>query len=178
MIYNFPFEKSDFITKNKEITPGSSMYYWFISANKIFSSNIPELKEFSRFYSMEFGIKRASIFNEGKSSDSYICGEEVKIYMPSGRHCAVLQSRLADKSPISKIAIKKAGYAGGELVFLEDKEFKNCSVQSFEVKGDVVAFTFRYTGYSDTYTDYKEDGTKLGTSATDVDLITWKVKEK
>ena len=178
MVYNFPFEKADFFIKGKEIEPAESNYHWLISADKIFSSNIKDFTEFSRFFGMEFGIRRSSIYNEGKHGDSYVCGEEVKIYISPGRHCAILQSRLADKAPIKKIIVKKVASLNQEITVLEEKEYQNCSIQSFERKGENVAFTFRYTAFSDSYTDFKKDGTKLGTSATSIDLVTWKVQEK
>ena len=178
MAYGFPNERPDFWGKDSDYSDRSASNYWLISADKIFSSAVNEFKDFSRFFDIEFAIRRSSITSNGKSSDSYVCAEEVKIFMPVGRYCAMLLSRLGNKALISKIIIKKMTYMSNKLTPIEEKEFQNCSIQSFSRKGDVIAFTFRYNSFSDAYTEFKPDGSKLGTSAANIDLVTWKVEEK
>jgi hypothetical protein len=150
--------------------------FWVISADKIFSSNLDGLKEFARFYDIDFAVSRFSLFDGAKSSDSAVCAKDVKIYMPPGRSCAMVQGYLANGKEIAKIIIKKVIPLEKKLETLEEKEFSKCIVQSFERRGDVAAFSFRYSSYSDAYTDFKEDNTKLGTSATKVNLATWEIE--
>ncbi|GHT97868.1 hypothetical protein FACS1894126_2690 [Alphaproteobacteria bacterium] len=150
--------------------------FWLISADKIFSSEIEGLKEFARFWDIDFAVTRFSLFDGAKSSDSAVCAKDVKIYMPPGRSCAMLQGYLANGKEISKITIKKVKPISGKFEALEEKEFSKCIVQSFERRGDMAAFGFRYSSYSDSYTDFKEDNSKLGTSATKVDLATWEIE--
>ncbi|GHT91785.1 hypothetical protein FACS1894122_04710 [Alphaproteobacteria bacterium] len=150
--------------------------FWVISADKIFSSDIDGLKEFAMFWDIDFAVTRFSLFDGAKSSDSAVCAKDVRIYMPPGRSCAMLQGYLANGKEISKIKIKKVAPISGKLEALEEKEFSKCIVQSFERRGDMAAFGFRYSSYSDSYTDFKDDNTKLGTSATKVDLATWEIE--
>ena len=178
MAYGFPAERSDFWEKDTNYSDQQSPNYWLISADKIFSSSSSEFKDFSIFLDIEFAIRRSSITSNGKNSDSYVCAEEVKIYMPVGRYCAMLLSRLGNKALIPKITIKRLMRVSDKLTPVEEKEFQNCSIQSFARKGDIIAFTFRYHSFSDAYTEFKLDGSKLGTSAANIDLVTWKVEEK
>ncbi|MCR5224694.1 MAG: hypothetical protein K6C34_01295 [Alphaproteobacteria bacterium] len=192
-----PFFSSEHKLTNvsNEISP----FDWFISADKIFASNVEGFKDYSKFYEMEFRVARSSLFdfnrrkdnsdvdwelrmekdgwfNKTKVSDSAIVADDVKIYMAPGRHCAMLQGRMAKGVVIPKITIKKTQYISGEIAVLETKEFLKCVIQSFERKGELVTFTFRYITFSDSYTDFKEDGTKLGNAAAKIDLSSWKIE--
>ncbi|MBR1734156.1 MAG: hypothetical protein IJ730_01700 [Alphaproteobacteria bacterium] len=160
--------------KTMKDTPETE-HYWLISADKIFESELEDYKEFARFFSMEFEISRFSLFDGKKSSDSAVCAKDVKIYLPPSRFCAVLQSNLASGKEIEKIVLKKVGFIGEALQTIEEKEFTTCILQSFERRQEVASFTFRYKGYSDSYQDFKKDGSKSGKSATSIDLTTWKV---
>ena len=161
---------SDKSNKNEE-----TEHWWLISADKIFESTMDGYKEFARFFSMEFEISRFALFDGQKSSDSSVCAKDVKIYLPPSRFCAALQSNLASGKEISKIILKKVGFMNQKLDTIEEKEFTKCVIQTFERKQEIASFTFRYAGYSDTYQDFKRDGTKSGKAATKIDLPTWKV---
>lgn len=155
-------------SKNQEFS-------WLISADKIFESKIKDYKDYARFFYMEFEISRFSLFDGKKSSDSAVCAKDVRIYLPPSRFCAVIQGNLASGKEISKIILKKVEMKSGKLEAIEEKEFTKCIIQSFERKEEMASFTFRYTGYSDTYQDFDSDGKKSGKAATKIDLTTWKV---
>jgi len=167
-------DESSQILLDKEET---SSFDWIISADKIFSSSMEGFTDFAKFFNMEFHVSRFSLFDGSKSSDSAVSARDVKIYIGSGRHCAMLQGRMAKGVVIPKITIKKVTRLMGEIATLEVKEFEQCLIQSFSVIGKVSAFSFRYSSYSDSYTDFKEDGTKLGTAATQIDLAKWEIKD-
>lgn len=172
-----------FFAKNdtSEILPGidskkiqaSPEFTWLISADKIFESTIDGFTEYSKFYFMEFSISKFSLFSGVNSSDSAVCAKDVKIYIAPKRFCATIQSRLAAGQEIAKILLKKVIIGNDTIAILEEKEFAKCTIQSFERKEEIAAFTFRYTAYSDSYQDYKSDGTKLGKAATKINLATW-----
>jgi hypothetical protein len=65
----------------------------------------------------------------------------------------------------------------GKIETLETKEFSQCVIQSFSLVGEIVSFSFRYSSYADTYTDFDEDGSNLGTAATKIDLAKWEVED-
>ncbi|MDR1335104.1 MAG: hypothetical protein LBJ19_02425 [Holosporaceae bacterium] len=153
-----------------------SQYQWLISADKIFSSELEGFEEYSRFFDLDFHIYKFSMSAEGKASDTSICAENVRIHIPNGSHCAVIQSNLANGKEISKIIIKKISFKLNDIATLEEKEFSNCFVQTFSRKGEKAIFSFRYSSYKDTYTDYKSDGTKKGTAGVSVDLVKWEIK--
>ncbi len=153
----------------------SSEFLWLISADKIFESTIEGFEEYAKFYSMDFCITRFSLFDGVKSSDSAVCAKDVTIKLPPTRFCAMIQGNLASGKEISKIILKKVTLISGALEAVEEKEFTKCIIQSFERKEEVSSFNFRYTAYSDSYQDYKPDGTKLGKAATKIDLTTWEV---
>lgn len=157
-------------------TRNENNFDWLISAEKIFSSEIEGYKEYAKFFYMEIFINRFSLNDGVKTSDSAVCGRDVKIHMPPSRSCAAILSKLASGKEISKISIKKVAFLSGELNTLEEKEFTKCFVQSFERNGEIIAFSFRYASYSDAYQDFKPDGSKLGKSATKIDLTTWEVE--
>jgi hypothetical protein len=158
--------------------PYSSQYKWMISADKIFSSEDEGLEEYTNFFKMEFCISRVSVLDGAKSSDSIIMAQDVKVYLPSGSHCAMIQSRLANGQEIAKITLKKLFPILGKFESLEEIEFSKCIVQSFERQGEMAAFTFRYTSYKDTFHRFKSDGSKKGTAATSIDLVKWEVKDE
>lgn len=151
-------------------------YMWLISADKIFASNITGFETYSRFLGVKYRISKFSLFDKTKISDSAVAAEDVEIYITPGRHCAMLQGRLAKCTVIPKITLKKIQSISGELAVLEEKEFSQCVIQSFQESLEIVTFSFRYASYSDSYTDYKEDGVKLGTAATKIDFTNWSVK--
>ena len=192
-----PFFSSE--RKLANVSDEISPFDWYISADKIFASNVKGFEDYCKFYDLEFRIARASQFdfsrrkddsnvdwelsmekegwfNKAKVTDSAVVAEDVKIHMGPGRHCAMLQGRMAKGVVIPKITLKKTQYISGEIAVLETKEFLKCVVQSFERKGELVTFSFRYVTISDSYTDYKEDGTKLGNAAAKIDLSSWKVE--
>jgi hypothetical protein len=151
-------------------------YQWLISADKIFSSEWEGFEDYARFFDLDFYIYRFCMSSEGKVADRNLCAENIKIYIPNGSHCAVIQSHLAQGKEISKITIKKVSSILDNTVILEEKEFSKCFVQTFFRKGESAVFSFRYSSYSDTYTDFKPDGTKKGTAGVSVDFIKWEIK--
>ena len=169
-----PFFSSE--RKLANVSDEISPFDWYISADKIFACNVKGFEQYCKFYDLEFRIVRSSLFDKVKVADSAVMAEDVKIHMGPGRHCAMLQGRMAKGVVIPKITLKKTQYISGEIEVLETKEFSQCVIQSFERKGELVTFAFRYTSFSDSYTDFKEDGTKLGNAATKIDLADWKVE--
>ncbi|MDR1236010.1 MAG: hypothetical protein LBJ96_03305 [Holosporaceae bacterium] len=172
--------KNPFFAKNtlsKEIADKESSYYWYISADKIFKSDVQGFTDFAQIFGIEFQISRFSLFDGSKSSDTAVAAKDVKVYMKSGIHCAMIQGRLAKGIVVPKVTIKKNAVLMGKMENLEAKEFSECVFQSFSVVGDVVSFSFRYSSYSDTYTDFDDAGTNKGTAATQVDLAKWEIKD-
>ncbi|MDR3155503.1 MAG: hypothetical protein LBT90_00145 [Holosporaceae bacterium] len=151
-------------------------YQWLISADKIFSSEWEGFEEYARFFDLDFHIYKFSMSTDGKASDTSICAENIKVCIPNGSHCAVIQSHLAQGKEISKIILKKVSFMLDKTVTMEEKEFSKCFVQTFSRKGEKAIFSFRYSSYKDTYTDFKADGTKKGTAGVSVDLIKWEIK--
>lgn len=152
--------------------------FWLISADKIFSSGIKGFETFSRFLSMEFDIQRFSTYDGEKTQDSAVKADNVTIFIAPGRYCATLEGNLAKGTKIAAITLQKVLLHQKAVEVIEKKEFKNCILERFSRKGEVVSFAFRYSSFSDTYTEFKNDGTKLGTSATSIDLIQWKITTK
>ena len=91
----------------ESINFGSTNYDWYISADQIFKSDIEGFEDFARIFKMEFNVARFSRFKESRSFGSATTKQDVKIYMGSGVHCAMIQGRLAKGVTIPKITIKK-----------------------------------------------------------------------
>jgi hypothetical protein len=171
--------RKSFFTKDilpEEISDKESAYRWYISADKIFKSGVEEFNDFARIFGIEFLVSRFSLFDGSSSSDSAVAARDVKVYMKSGVHCAMIQGRLAKGIVIPKITIKKTTLLMGKIETLELKEFSQCVIQSFSIVGDMVSFSFRYSSYSDTYTDFDEKGINKGTAATKIDLAKWEIE--
>ncbi|MDR2157829.1 MAG: hypothetical protein LBO02_00740 [Holosporaceae bacterium] len=154
-----------------------SAYEWYISADKIFHSDVDGLEDFAKFFGMEFHISKFSLFDGIKSSDSAVLARDVKIFIGPGSHCAMIQGRLAKGVAIPKIIVKKTAVLIDKIEALETKEFFQCILQSFSTVGETNSFSFRYASYADNYTDFNEEGKKLGTVATKIDLAKWEVEE-
>ncbi|MDR1333610.1 MAG: hypothetical protein LBJ71_00115 [Holosporaceae bacterium] len=172
--------ENPFFAKNllaEGVSNKESSYNWYVSADKIFKSNVEGFTDFARILWIEFHVSRFSLFDGTKSSDTAVAAKDVKVYMISGPHCAMIQGRLAKGVVIPKITINKTAVLMGKIEIFEKKEFSQCVIQSFSVAGDVVSFSFRYSSYSDTYTDFDETGTNKGTAATQIDLAKWEVKD-
>ncbi|MDR1362364.1 MAG: hypothetical protein LBJ16_04090 [Holosporaceae bacterium] len=158
------------------VAPGDVGQFWLISADKVFSSDIDGYKDFARFLDLDFFVKKVSLFDGAKSSDSIVSAEPVEIRMPVSKSCAMIQGYLANGKEIAKITLKKIVPLGGSLKVAEEKEFSKCLLQSFRRRGEIALFSFRYSAYSDAYTDL--EGDQAGTAATKVDLATWEVESK
>ena len=153
----------------------NNSFEWFISADKIFSSQVEQYEDYGKFHYMELLINKFSMHDDAKSTDSAVCGHDVKIFLPPSRSCAMILGNLASGKEISKIFIKKTALLYNAINVLEEKEFSKCTIQSFERKGEIAAFSFRYVSYFDSYQDFKA-GAKLGKSATKIDLATWEIE--
>jgi hypothetical protein len=154
-----------------------SNYLWIVSADAVFKSNIEGFKDYAKILGMEFNVLRISSFDGAKTADSAVAACDIKIYIHSGAHCAMLQGRMAKGIIIPKITIKKVAMLSEKFEELEKKEFSKCVIQSFYRVGELVIFTFRYSSYSDSYTEIEKDGTKSGTAAIKVDLVSWKIED-
>jgi hypothetical protein len=155
-------------SSSKSINYDSTSYDWYISADQIFGSDIEGFEDFARIFKMEFNVAKFSKFNGSRSFDSAMIKQDVKIYMGSGAHCAMIQGRLAKKVVIPKITVKKTTTLMGKIETLETQEFSQCVIMSFSVIGDVVSFSFQYFSCSYTYTEFKEDGSQSGTAVAEV----------
>jgi hypothetical protein len=153
----------------------STRYDLFISADKIFQSNVAGLEDFFKIFSMEFCVSRFSLFDGAKSSDAMVLAQDVKIHMSSGSHCAMIQGRLAKGVAIPKIIVKKVTLLE-KIECLETIEFSQCVAQSFSIVERGVLFSFRYSSYSYSYKDFKEDGTLRGSAAVAIDLAKWETE--
>ena len=157
---------------------------WLISADKIFPHEFTIFTDKSekvpcfQLYHLEFMIYKAFLFDQTKTAESSVYAREVHVYMPSGIHCAMLESRMAKAIIIPKITIFKSCTINGDLCALEKKEFNNCVINAFGMKDDLMGFAFRYTSLKDFYIQYKPDGTKEGSASTDIDLVKWEIKSK
>jgi hypothetical protein len=173
-LYNsfFPKDSTALATPDEN----STRYDLFISADKIFKSNAVGLEDFFRIFSMEFCVSRFSLFDGAKSSDSMVLAHDVKICVASGSHCAMIQGRLAKGVAIPKIIIKKVMVLE-KIECLEAVEFSQCVVQSFSIIERGALFSFRYSSYSYSYKDFKEDGTLRGSAAVAVDLAKWETED-
>jgi hypothetical protein len=159
----------------KEKLPKTA-YDWYISADGIFGGNVNGFENFSKIFGIEFYISRFSLFDGKKSPDSAVSARDVKVYMGSGVHCAMIQGRLAKGIVIPKITVKKTAFLMEKIETLETKEFSQCVVQSFSISGDAVSFSFRYASYSDSYSSFDEKGVNKGKAAAKIDLAKWEVE--
>lgn len=148
---------------------------WVISAEKIFSSQLKDFKDFSRVFDIEFGIKEFSITDGVKFSDSVIQANDINISMPLGAHVVLIQKYLAKRTVMKKVLIKRLMMINNKLTAVDELEFGNAKFQSFSMRNELVSFSLRYHTYSYSYTSYKNDGTKSGASAMSVDAK-WDVK--
>ncbi|MDR2766144.1 MAG: hypothetical protein LBB63_01625 [Holosporaceae bacterium] len=157
-------------------------YVWLISADSIFKSNMKGYEEYSRFYGMEFSMSRVSLFDGEKTSDSAVSAKNVKIYIPTGTHCAMIQSRMAKKVVIPKISMKRIATLAERTETLEEKEFSQCIIHSFSRafsdNREEISFTFSCLSFSDSYTSIKNDGTNGGKAAVKVDFAAWKIDDQ
>ena len=142
---------------------------WYISVDKIFSSDTEGLENFAKFYGVKFQISKISSQNRNGNLNSAVALQEVKIYIGSGSHCAMIQGRMAKSVMIPKIVIKKVSLLMGKIDILVEMEFSNCVIQSFSIVGEVVFFTFCYMSCYYSYTEFNEDGTERGSVADQVD---------
>lgn len=149
--------------------------FWVISTDKIFSGEINGFKEFARIINLGFTINEFSITDGPKFSDSVIQAQDVKILMPIGEHIASIQKYLSKRTVMKKILLKRLMMIKNKLSAIDELEFCDAKFMSFSLQNELVTFAFRYHTYSYSFTSYKVDGTKGGTSAMSVDAK-WEVK--
>ncbi|MDR2765955.1 MAG: hypothetical protein LBB63_00620 [Holosporaceae bacterium] len=151
-------------------------HLWLISADQIFTSHLKDYEEYCRFYGMEFFISRPSSFEKEKTSDSDISAKNVKIYIPSGPHCILIQEYMVKKTIIPQIVLKRVVMLNKTPIVLEKKEFSGCTIQSFSrvffVDKEEVAFTFSYLSSSDSYAFFENDGAQVGDITVEINPIT------
>lgn len=155
---------------------GRDRFMWLISADKIFSSEITNFTNFAQLYHIEYMIYKSFLYDQTKTAESSVYAKEVHIYMPSGSHSAMLEGRMAKSTIIPQITIHKTCIIKGQNTTLEKKEFKQCVINSFGLKDNMIGFSFRYTLLSDSYVKFKKNGTQEGSVATQIDLVKWEVK--
>lgn len=149
--------------------------YWVISAEKIFSSEMSNFKEFARIFDVGFSMNEFSVIDGPKFADSVVQAHDVTVSMPLGSHVVMVQKYLAKRTVLKKILIKRLVMINNKLSVVDELEFNDAKFQSFSIQNDLVSFSFRYHTYSYSYTSYKNDGSKGGTSAMSVDAK-WDVK--
>ncbi len=155
---------------------------WLISADKIFPDQFTILTDkaekvpCAQLYHLNFMIYRSFLYDQTRTAESSVYAREVHAYMPSGIHCAMLESRMAKAAIIKTITIYKSCTIDGTLCALEKKEFNNCVINAFGIKDDLIGFAFRYTALKDFYVQYKPNGTKEGSASTDIDFVKWEIK--
>ena len=176
------FLKEDPKLFEKEFKKDRAECMWLISSDKIFPDEFTILSDksekvpCSQLYHLEFMIYRSFLYDQTKTAESSVYAREVHVYMPSGIHCAMLESRMAKAVIIPKITIFKSCTINGTLCALEKKEFSNCVINAFGMKDDLVGFSFRYTSLKDFYVQYKSNGTKDGSASADIDFVKWEIK--
>lgn len=153
-------------------------FIWVISADKIFSSEIINYKDFAVIFNMEYSIKRFCICDGSKMSDTAVLSEDVIVRCRPGKHCPILLERLAKGTKIPKITAKKIFTIQEKMETIEEKEFSDCVVQSFKRHKEVVTFSFRSPSVSYKYNDFAEDGNKKGSAAVSIKLAEWKIEGK
>lgn len=147
---------------------------WIISADDIFSSKFEGFEKYAELYHIEYFMYRSLLYDQTQTAESSIFAKEVRINMPSGIHCAMLEMRLAKAQKINEIIIKKVGLLNKKNTVFEDKKFKNCTINTFGVKNEIVEFSFIYTSVHDTYSKFLQ-GSKSGSAAAKIDLVKWEV---
>ena len=172
-----------FLKENPELfsgrpdEPTQKCYEWIISADKIFSSEIDGLKDYARIDHIDFMIYKSFLFEEAKTAEGSFCAKEVHIYMPSGCHCAMLESRMAKNVIIPTITIKKIANVNKKDTVLEIKEFQQCVIRAFGIRNDIIGFAFRYRVFKDQYNNYDAEGVQKGSAAAQIDFVKWEIKE-
>ena len=161
-------EKFDVISDN---------HVWLISADKIFSSEIENYTNFAKLYHIEYFIYKSFLYDQTKTAESSVYAREVHINMQSGVHCAMLEGRMAKSVIIPQITIQKVRFLNKKITILEKKEFKQCVINAFGLKDDLIGFSFRYTSISDSYSKFKPNGTQGGSAAAQIDLVKWEIKQ-
>lgn len=149
-------------------------FVWLISADNIFESRIKGYEKYARFFYWDFSISKLSLFDEKRLSDSCIFAKDIKVYLEPSRFCASIQCYLTNGYKIPKLTMQKVITRSNIIEMKEKVECEECYIQSFERTREVACFSFRCTGYSDSYQDFGVDGKKLGKAATKISLTTWK----
>lgn len=173
----FFLEEKQELFKNISSRKECSKYMWLISADKIFSSDVDGFQEYSRLHHINYKIYKSFLFEETRTAESSVYAREVYVYMQPGCHCAMLEGRMAKSVVIPQITIQKTVTLNRKISVLEKKEFKQCVIHSFGIQDDEIGFSFRYRSFSDSYTDYKSDGTQKGSAAVQIDLAKWEIQE-
>ena len=160
--------------KTANVAPAS---YWYISADKIFSSKTKDMSAFAQIYDIEYLIDEYCMADGVKFADSVIQAHDAKITMQSGMHSVLLQKYLANRTVIKELTIKSAQIIHGKLSILDEIKFNNAKIQSFHFNSCnyLISFCFRYHTYSHSYTSYNAEGTKEGSTTMSVDAK-WKAK--
>ncbi|MDR0556000.1 MAG: hypothetical protein LBG20_03270 [Holosporaceae bacterium] len=138
----------------------ASRYNWYISADNIFKGKVKGLEDFSQIFVAEFNITKSS--PSERSSNPVMVMKGVKIYMPSGIHCAMIQGRLAKSIVIPKIILKRTSVINGKVEIIDEINFLQCIVVLFAIIGDAVSFCFQYASMSYTHTALRPDGNRAG----------------
>lgn len=148
---------------------------WIISADNIFSSKFEGFEKYAELHHIEYFMYRSLLYDQTQTAESSIFAKEVRISMPSGIHCAMLEMRLAKAQKIDEIIIKKVGVLNKKNTVFEDKKFMNCTINTFGLKDEITEFSFIYTAVHDTYLKFFTPGSKSGSAAAKIDLVKWEI---
>jgi len=142
---------------------------YIIVAKGIFPDTIKGRKDAGFCYTFKTAIYRMPEDENNKHSKAIGSGKIVKkdviVCVPSGRWGASLQAHMAQSIVIKSVCIVRSELDGEIENVLQETEFTNCRIMTYDQQDDKIIFSFTYDTKTDDFTDYTKDGLKKGHAA-------------
>lgn len=96
---------------------------------------------------------------------SKIIQKDVIACIPTGRWGASLQAHIDQSLIVKSITIVRSEIDKDIENVIQETEFTNCKIMTYEQLDDKIVFSFNYNTKIDDFTDYTKDGLKKGHAA-------------
>lgn len=152
-------------TKHEDKVKSNHPRYTIV-AKGIFNDTIKGRKNAGPCYAFKTSIYRLHEDAHGKTHHPLSSGKLIKkdviVCVPTGSWAASIQAHMAQSIVIKSLKIIRSQIEGKIENVIQETEFTNCKIMTYDQVDDKIIFSFTYEAKTDDFTDYTKDGLKKG----------------
>lgn len=171
-------EEHTYLNERKVGGDGGKAPKYVIKCDKIFSSSMEKFKDCAPCDWIKVGGARITTFDSsGKlNGDTTISGKDPAVCMKNGPWGPVLQEFMYAGKELKRISIYQIMDIHNEKVKMQELNYSNCLIKTYDQEADKILFTFCFASVEDLQITYDHEGKKLGQLGMQFDFTTLEVK--